>query len=604
MKTRVRTITHTVTGLALLMALAACGGGGSFESGSSSGSGGSTSPTGEQLGSGSGTSFKSGVLQLSSASISAGGSATITVTAVDKTGALLSGSTSISFNSNCLASGLATITDSTGAAATTTTTTTGTAIVTYTAKGCSGSDTITATATVGTSKVSASGTLTVAAAALGSIQFVSASPSIITLHGMGGAGLQQTSTVIFTVKDSVGGPVSGADVKLSLVSSTGGVQLSQTDVSSDANGNVQTIVLAGTHSGPVTVQASILVSGSTISTTSSGLAIQSGIPSQSHFSLSLSSFNPEGFDVDNNAISITASMADRFGNPVPDGTTVSFTQSGFQFGAGGRVDSSCQTTSGTCSVTWHSQDPRPTTIANNQHVGFAYVLAFATGEESFTDTNGDGVFDDVSGGAEPFSSIAEIYAPSGEFTGTAPFTVPGPYVSGDNFNDFNSDGIHNNKNGTWEGVNCKEIIDGDCGTAKSAGVGNYACIVMSGSVANFSNLQVNGSASGTLTITGPGSVSADISDENGNVLPAGTIISVDTTNLQNGAATLAPANTGSTFVVGNTSCAGSVASWPATFVVNITQTGATAVGGTIALNVKTPGGVVASTTTTITITVQ
>lgn len=585
------TIFKGITAAALVAALAACGSGLNAATGGSSSS--SSSPSAISLGSGNGTAFVKGTLQLSSKSISAGGSATVTATLVDGTGTLFTTSTPVTFNSPCVSLGTAAITDSSGASTATITANAGTAVATYTAKGCSGSDTITATATVNNQKLSASATLTVAAAALGSIQFVSATPGTITLKGMGGAGLQQTSTVIFGVKDAIGGPVSGASVTFALVSSTGGVLLSQTTATSDANGDVQTIVQAGTHSGPVVVQASILVSGQTISTTSSGLAIQSGIPSQQHFSLAIDSDNPEGGDIDGNTANLTVHLADRFGNPVPDGTTVSFIQSGLDFGAGGAVQPSCATAGGVCSVKWTSQAPRPTDIPGHQHVGFAYVLAFASGEESFTDVNGNGVFDDASGAAEPFSDISEVFAPSAEFAVSG---ATNGYVAGEVYDDFNNNGTFDVADGKWEGVNCQETISGLCGTSTSTGVGKYMCIVMSGSTAQFTP------TAGT-SLPGPGSLTLTISDENGNVLPQGTIISLDNTNLTNGSATLSPTNTGSTYTVGDTSCAGSVAGWPQTFTITVTQTATLAVAGTIALNVKTPGGVVGPKTTTIIITV-
>ena len=599
MNVRMQMTLRGLAGISLMAALAGCGSGLSSapSGGSSGGTGGVVNSSSVFLGSGTGGSFVKGTLQLSSSSIAAGGSATVTATLVDGTGTLYTTPTQVTFNSPCVSAGTAAITDSSGAATSTISANSGTAIATYTAKGCQGSDTVTATATVNNQKLSASATLTVAAAALGSIQFVSATPANITLKGMGGAGLQQTSTVIFTVLDAVGGPVSGAKVTFALVSAVGGVVLSQTTATSDANGNVQTIVQAGTHSGPVVVQASIVVSGQTISTTSSGLTIQSGIPSEQHFSLAIDSDNPEGFDVDGNSSNLTVHLADRFGNPVPDGTAVSFAQSGFEFGAGGSIQPSCQTSGGACSVKWTSQAPRPTNIAGNQHVGFAYVAAYASGEESFTDVNGDGVFDDYASGttAEPFDDISEIFAPSAEFASSPTSS----YVAGEYYYDFNNNGVFDVADGKWEGVNCQETASGFCGTKHSTGVGKYMCIVMAGSFANFANR-----TPANLTITGAGSVTVDISDENGNVLPQGTVISVDATNLTNGTAKLSPANSGTSYTVDDTSCAGSVAGWPQTFTVTVTQVGSSAPTGSVALNVKTLGGVVGGTTSTVTIIVQ
>lgn len=593
-------------GLVLLAGtLAACGSGLSGGSSSSSttsgsGTGTSTTATGIQIGSGTGSSFKNGALGISTASLSAGGATTITADIVDANGTLYTAqSVTVNFNSPCFAANQATIVNSTGGSGTATTST-GTVIMTYTAKGCTGSDAITATASVNNQTITATGTLTVASATLGSIKFISATPSTISLKGMGGAGLQQTSTLIFTVEDSVGNPVQGANVTFALVSSTGDATLSASSGTSDANGNVQTIVKAGTHSGPVVVQASIVVSGQTIHTDSSGLAIQSGVPSEDHFSLSMSQYNVEGFEIDNNTATITASLSDRFSNPVPDGTTVSFIESNLQFGAGGRVDPSCNTTGGTCTVTWHSQNPRPTDIAGNQHVGFAYVLAFSNGEESFTDENGDGVFDDYRTcstcalQAEPFDDIGEVYAASAEFAKTTPSSG---YVNGEVFYDFNSDGIYNLPDGKWEGVNCQETAFGLCGTATSTGVGAYVCIIMSSSSAEFASP----SPSTLIIPAGGGTFTVNIADINGNVPPKGTIISLNTANLSNGTAVLSPTNSGSTYVVPNTSCGDSVGQWPQAFSVAIAPTpGATnPMSGSLSVQVATPSGSITFITITI-----
>ena len=589
---RTTTMNSMIKGLGaalLAFALASCGSG--LSSTTSGGGTGGSSNGNVSLGSGTGSAFKSGVLDIAVSNLSAGGSTSITATIVDSSGTLYSQSVSVIFNSPCISLGKASISGS-GASGTTFTTTTGTIIATYTATGCSGSDAVTATASVGTATLTASGTVKIAAASLGSIQFESANPSTITLKGMGGAGLQQTSTVKFVVKDSVGGVVSGADVSFKLVSSTGGVTLSAATATSDANGEVQTIVQSGTRSGPVVVKATITVNGVDISTTSTGLAIQSGIPSQSHFSLSIDKFNIEGYNIDNNTATLTASLADRFGNPVPDGTTVSFSQSGFEFGAGGRVQGSCDTSNGTCSVVWSSQDPRPTDIAGNQHVGFAYVLANASGEESFTDQNGDGVFDTVSGTAEPFSDIGEPFAPSAEFAKSG---ATSSYVLGENYNDFDNSSDYTAADGKWEGVNCQ--AGNTCGKDSSghlitsAGVGKFMCIVMSSSGAAFSNATVGGVSTpisgGTVTATGATSMTVDISDANGNVLANGTTITLDTGSLVGATATLTPATSG-TYTVGNVSCQDSVFNWPATFTITLTVTAP--VSGNIGVLVTSPSG--------------
>ena len=254
----------------------------------------------------------------------------------------------------------------------------GVATGSYRDNGCAGTDAITATA-VGVT--SAATNLTITPPTVGSIQFVSATPSSISLKGTGGI---STSQVVFKVLDSGGNPLSGHDVTFGLSTAVGGITLTPATgtATSDASGQVVTNVNSGTVSTPVRVTASTpgATAGSTLSTQSSGLTITTGIPAQDSFSLSATKLNPEFRDIDGNTTVLTARLADHFRNPVPDGTVVNFTTEG------GSIIASCQTTAGACSSTMTSQAPRPVD-------GRATVLAYAVGEESFIDLNGNGVAD-------------------------------------------------------------------------------------------------------------------------------------------------------------------------------------------------------------------
>ena len=108
------------------------------------------------MGSPAGTGFQAGVLGITNASLSAGGSTSLQAVLQQSDGSLYTQSATVSFSSPCAAQGLATIPSPV-------TTTTGIANATYSATGCSGSDVITATATIGGTPVSANGTVTVAA---------------------------------------------------------------------------------------------------------------------------------------------------------------------------------------------------------------------------------------------------------------------------------------------------------------------------------------------------------------------------------------------------------------------------------------------------------
>lgn len=564
--------------IALIAALDACGGGSNSSFAGSGSPSGSTSSTGTgtsavSLGSGSGSSFQQGVLAIGigTSTLSAGGSTSITANIVDSSGSLYGQSVSISFNSPCVSSGLASIVNAApGATPTgsTVTTSTGTATATYTAKGCSGSDPITATASINGATVTAAGTVTVQAAQLGSIQFMSATPSTIALKGMGGVGASESSTVVFKVLDTTGGIKPNTSVTFSLNTTAGGVSLSATSATSDASGLVQTVVTSGTVAEPISVIATVQGPNGPISSQSTGLAISGGIPSQKYFSLSVNKHNPEGFDIDGDTVTITARLGDRFGNPVPDGTVVSFNTR--NDAAGGTVSNgsggsgSCSTVNGTCQVTWTAQNPRPATTGLS-NAGQALILAYAApGEEGFNDNNGNGVFD----AGDTFTDQGEIYA-------DAAF---GAYRSGDNYFDFNQDGSYTVANGKWDGVNCKDATR--CGNTQTA-VGGVVCIVMAGSHAAM--------PASTNSVTAEGTVTFTVADENGNTLPAGTTISLvaPSTN-KNVSLSMSPA----TYKAQDTGCG--LTDQPV--VVTVTKSDVTMpANGSFSLEAVTPGGIVTDT---------
>src|SRR5690606_6699213 len=108
------------------------------------------------------------------------------------------------------------------------------------------------------------------------------------------------------------------------------------------------------------------------------------------FSLAIDKYSIDGLNTDGAQSIVTVRLADRFGNPVPDGTAVSFTSE-----EGGDIEPECLTEtrtvdatrglfeSGICSVLCRSAGTRPLD-------GRVSILATASGEESFIDTVSDG----------------------------------------------------------------------------------------------------------------------------------------------------------------------------------------------------------------------
>ena len=113
---------------------------------------------------------------------------------------------------------------------------------------------------------------------------------------------------------------------------------------------------------------------------SSNLAVAVGLPSQLNFSLSQTTHNIEGYNRDGTPNGYHILAADRSGNPVPDGTTINY------WAEGGQVAATSQTLLADrlarSTATFVSQAPRPLD-------GRVTIVAYALGDESFVDVNGN-----------------------------------------------------------------------------------------------------------------------------------------------------------------------------------------------------------------------
>ena len=464
------------------------------------------------------------VLGVGATALSAYGTTSVSVT-VSSGGVAVTTPQNVTFSSPCASSGKAAL--STGVA-----TVAGVATGSYEDKGCAGTDAITASVAGVTS---ASTNLVVTPPAVGSIQFVSATPATIFLKGTGGT---ETSRVQFKVVDTGGNPISGKTVTFALSATVGGITLTPTPsiATSDAAGLVVTNVNSGTVSTPVRVTASTpgATAGTTLTTQSNALTITTGIPAQDSFSLSATKLNPEFRDIDGNTTVLTARLADHFRNPVPDGTAVNFTAEG------GSIVGSCQTTAGACSAVLTSQNPRPTD-------GRVTVLAYAVGEESFIDLNGNGVADLVpnemidSNGAS--TDLPEAFRDDNE---------NGIHDAGETFIDFNNDGLYTGPDGKFSGVLCDNVTPppagssaGTCAARKSIHVRGQIVIVFSGSTAVITlpaSIDLN-AGGGLAGCGGPQNISIGVVDSTGNVMPVGTTIAVAATNGKLGTSSFVVSNT-------------------------------------------------------------
>ena len=527
-------------------------------------------------------------------SLSAFGTTGVSVT-VSSSGAPISTPLEVRFSSPCASSGRAALTA-------TATTISGVANATYRDIGCASLDTV--TATISGTTISSSGIVTVSAPAVGSIQFVSAQPNAISLRGTGGAGRQETSLVTFRVVDVSGRPVGGRIVDFTLNTNVGGITLTPSSATSDvATGLVVTNVQSGTVSTPVRVTARTVSGTQTLTTQSDQLTISTGVPSQDGFSLSVSALNIEGGERDGATSTVIARLADRYRNPAPDGTVVNFTASG------GSIISSCTTAAGACSSTLTSQNFRP---AN----GRVAILAYAIGEETFRDTNGNGWFDtgelfDQDGNS---SDLPEAWLDVNE-NGVRDATEP--------FIDFNSNSSYDSGDGRFNGVSCDDSVagrstPGSCGSPRSVHVRGRAVVVFSGSNPRFSSNLATIALTPCNTTSPFNRTSATaivtIRDRFGNVMPAGTIVAFATSNgvIVSTTATFTVPNTIATFL--NTGVADNIFNFAVTVESDASQTITSATlttaevractnarsTGILTVTVTTPSGLVSTFPITVT----
>ena len=463
----------------------------------------------------------------------------------------------------------------------------GIARATYVDKGCGQTDVI--TATIEGSPVNQTATLVVQRPKAANIQFVSASPRVIALRGTGGAQgpggmpFPEMATVRFQLVDQSGAPYPvPTDVTLRLSNDTGGLLLDTVPgpvvKQTDANGYVEVTVQSGSIPTPLWVIATAGSGADTVVTNSVQLAVSTGQPIQSRFSMSAPYYNLEGWSYDAESVIVRVDAADSMGNPVPDGTPVSFTAEKGLIGANCQMGIDQPTrplpgpgdafpnAPGWCAAELRSLGERP---AN----GRFRVAAYAIGEEHYEDINSNNLYDS----GEPFLDQGYLFLDTNE---------NGSYQAGERIIPYLTA-----QSGACSSNPLTASVPNTCdGAWGRAHVRAQATFVFSGSFASFRTSPSFASPNVSnipLTYQLGSSCQAEIGfwlqDLNGNPMPYNTVIKLDisaATSLR-----LVPAEdqrVGSSIAVGGTFHAFRIAGQ----VVNGACTG----GGPVLLRVTTPKG--------------
>ncbi len=497
-----------------------------------------------------------------SSGLSALGTATVSAAVRDAAGAVVADGTTVTFIVS--SSALGSITP-------TATTVSGVANATFTASNTAGTVGITVTSGV----ISASANITVQGANVGSVEFTSASPTVV---GVKGSGQTESSLITFTVKDENGQAVAdGTTVTLSLTGPNGGETIAPTTAST-TGGQARTTLQSGSVPGPVTIVATVTTSGGqALSSSSSPISIGGGIPSATHFNLATTKFNLPGLAVSNSQAQITGFIADRFGNfNVLTGTSVSF------YTEAGAIDRSDLTdTTGIAFVTFRTQAPDPaevaisaaeTTMINslnatyaltiptdgsvNPSDGYVTVVATVQGEESFSDANANGRYDT----GESFTDLGEPFIDKNDdgcrnsgTTRNCSGVVAASTEPFEEFIDANGNGSYDGPNGVWDGPGC---AGAGCQTVKTiwtsrqlAFTGNAAFCELAGNttvpdgdtvtytfmVGDLNTNQLISGATIGVALTGAGTLGGQTSYTIPDGIPSGpTVISFSISDAEGG----------------------------------------------------------------------
>lgn len=376
---------------------------------------------------------------------------------------------------------------------------------------CSGAVSLSASAT---SATSAGGSITVATAQAANILFDSATPTSLVVSSATGS---KQSTVKFKVVDGLAGGMGSQFVTVSLdaQSSAAGVTFNvggaltaaNQTVTTDGFGFASVIIQSGTLPTPVIVKGAVSAS---MFAFSSGIVVTSGKASQNNSSLAATKTSIEGLNIDGIQTILTMRASDRQGNPIPTGTAITFVASH------GTIQGSCLTdATSSCSVTYTSSGLRPTS-------GFARILAYMDGEESFVDLNGNNVWDS----GETFYDMGVAYRDDNNNTvsDAGEQTYPGGLTGSSSCasNPYAYPSVTNTCDGTWSNsIRVRQSLqlglsasDASIALAGSTTIGGFTV-----TVASSANAAVGMPTGSTVTaVVGAGGITCLISSVSPNLV--------------------------------------------------------------------------------------
>jgi len=210
------------------------------------------------------------------------------------------------------------------------------------------------------------------------IAFLGANPQDVSVYGVGG---QETSTLGWEVRDSLGIPIDAAHaVPLTftiLGGLNGGEYVSPVTVTTNALGRAFTTFNSGIRAGAIQVVATTQVVGHTIASQPVRIVIHSGFAVQSRFTVGAARFNFPALGIVGMRDAIGVLVGDIYGNPVATNTAVYMTTR-----AGVIISSIFTSNSGEGSADLISGNPYPTfgNALTQYGNGYHYVIASTLGQ--------------------------------------------------------------------------------------------------------------------------------------------------------------------------------------------------------------------------------